>query len=296
AYYNEESTNPTMLFLNRTAELEFDTIEKLNYSYKHSFTSNDITISNETFNLQAQMRYKISEYWTSQTALSRSSAKADGIYTYLWDYEAPNSVFARYANNQNSSTLATDIQQNFIGEFSTGSFNHKMVVGLDYFQQRLINNSSAYATVDEVSLLRPDTSSISAPEVQQALAGMSALQSTTQQKVYSAYFSDVINFTPQLSAMVSLRVDHFNNVGDISTDEDNYTQTALSPKFGIVFQPIDDKLSLFANYMNGFSNIAPRTQGDGSVKTFEPEQANQWETGIKANLFNNQLTATVSYY
>jgi iron complex outermembrane receptor protein len=48
--------------------------------------------------------------------------------------------------------------------------------------------------------------------------------------------------------------------------------------------------------MNGFSNVAPVTQGNGTVENFSPERANQWETGIKANFFKGKLNATASYY
>jgi len=58
---------------------------------------------------------------------------------------------------------------------------------------------------------------------------------------------------------------------------------------------------VFANYQNSFYNVAPAqvADPDGSnprVKSFEPEQAIQWEAGVKANLIGNKLFATVSYY
>jgi iron complex outermembrane receptor protein len=48
--------------------------------------------------------------------------------------------------------------------------------------------------------------------------------------------------------------------------------------------------------MNGFSNVAPVTQGDGTVVNFSPERANQWEAGMKTNFFDGKLSATASYY
>ncbi|HLR32647.1 MAG TPA: TonB-dependent receptor, partial [Fodinibius sp.] len=38
------------------------------------------------------------------------------------------------------------------------------------------------------------------------------------------------------------------------------------------------------------------TQGDGTVESFSPERANQWEGGVKADFFNGRLNATASYY
>jgi iron complex outermembrane receptor protein len=33
-----------------------------------------------------------------------------------------------------------------------------------------------------------------------------------------------------------------------------FSQTSFSPKFGLIYQPIKDALSLFANFQNGFQN------------------------------------------
>jgi len=110
----------------------------------------------------------------------------------------------------------------------------------------------------------------------------------------------VLNITPALSAMASLRIDRFISAGDILTKDDDFNQTAFSPKFGLVFQPIIDKVSVFANYMNGFLNVAPGTDilpdGVRLPRTYQPEKANQLEFGTKLNLFKDRLFATLSYY
>lgn len=295
-FYRPESTNPTMLFLNRSAPLTANNMKELNYNPEYSYTSNNLTISNPTFNFQGQMHYQISENWTSQTAISSSRAKTDGYYTYLWDFagDQTSSTFARYLSNQNSTTLGTDIQQNFIGDFSAGGINNKMIIGVDFFQERVINNSTGYVGLGTITL-GTEPAGISKSAADTALATAAVNQSETQQRVYSAYISDVIELLPQLSVMASLRVDHFDNQGAISTGADDYTQTAYSPKFGVMVKPIPEKLSLFANYMDGFKNVAPITAGTQTF-TFSPEHARQWETGIKTNLYNGRLSATLSYY
>ncbi len=328
-FYNGRSTNQTMLFLNRGAELHVNTMDELGYDNNRSYTSNDLYVDTPTYSLQGEMRYKLSDNWTSQTVVSRSNAKSDGYYSYLTDITATvnesspiqqGTVFARYTSNQNSETIGTDIQQNFIGEFNLGNFKNKLVAGLDYYHQQAINSGTGYAgqgyvyignNIDEFSAVAPSLHQQDGTPMNEtpgtddtgvltqagADAGIALLPnpgthlSDSQHKVYSAYVSDVIYFMPELSAMASLRVDHFSN--------DAHDQTALSPKFGLVYQPILDKVSVFANYMNGFSNVAPRTVEDGgnvSTISFDPEQANQFEFGTKVNLFSSKLAATLSYY
>src|SRR5690606_16516135 len=172
-FYNGRSTNQTMLFLNRGAALHVNNMAELGYNNEHSYHSNDLYVDTPTYSLQGEMRYKLSDNWTSQTVVSRSNAKSDGYYSYLTDITATvnetspitqGSVFARYTSNQNSETIGTDIQQNFIGEFNLGNFKNKLVAGLDYYNQKAINSGTGYGNhgyvyignnIDEFSAVAP---------------------------------------------------------------------------------------------------------------------------------------------
>ncbi|WP_236974659.1 TonB-dependent receptor [Membranihabitans maritimus] len=312
-FLSSEGTNQTMLFLNRSSPLEYDNMEELNYNPKLSLTSNEISIRNPRYNLNAKMSYKLSDSWTSQTVVSRGSAQSSGYYTYLWDAALTTGDFELYLSDQNANTLSTDIQQNLIGDFNIGTFRNRMVIGLDYFNRNSITNSSGYVWVHnvtpqgEVNYINYYTGDTLAPRYlsRQSIDGLlenaSRNLSNTREEIYSAYLSDVINITPSLSVMASLRVDHFINEGSTITAGDGFSQTALSPKFGVIYQQVLNQLSLFANYQNGFNNVAPRQVADVDgnnprVKTFTPEQANQWEVGMKTHLFADILTSTISYY
>jgi iron complex outermembrane recepter protein len=329
--FKGETTNPTMLFVDRGAPLRATNIEELGYDTNRSYTSNDLTLENPNYNLQGQMNYKLSNAWTSQTVFSRGSSKSQGHYAYLYEttrfYQGREEeegavtnldeglVFTRYMNNQNSTTLTSDLQQNFIGDFRIAGLRNRMVVGLDYFNRQVIDNSSGYVANGNVYIgnaglqnvnesvfgiydpsayiTNNDSGQLSAAATNNLLAGTALNNNTTREDIYSAYVSNVLNFTPNLSAMASLRIDQF--------ESDNNSQTALSPKFGVVYQPILERVSLFANYMDGFSNVAPQQQGnpaDGvtTTVTFEPERARQFEAGTKLNLVRNKVSASISYY
>ena len=317
-----EQTNPTMLFLNRSAPVTVDNIDDLGYDYNRSYTSNDLTIKNPTLSFQAQMNFKISDSWSSQTAISKGSAKTDGYYSYLYEYSSfyypfisTGSVYNRFVSKQNTATLSTDIQQNFIGDFKIGTLRNRMVVGFDYFNANSINNSTGYegngivymgnenpqtvyaVVYDSVEVADYDSGILSKPGMDALLANTETSNTEAINRIFAAYISDVINFTPNLSLMASLRIDRFE--GDPENDNDD--QTAFSPKFGLTYQPVKDKIALFANYMNGFQNVSAQqvADADGSnprIKQFDPEKANQIEVGAKFNLLENKIAATVSYY
>ncbi|TDN81577.1 iron complex outermembrane receptor protein [Salegentibacter sp. 24] len=330
-FYNGESTNPLMLFVDRAAPLRATNLEELGYNIERSYTSNDLTVENPTFSLQAEMYYELSDNWTSQTAVSTGSAKALGNYSYLYETtrfyqgleEVPGEVtnlsdglvFSRYVSNQNSTTLSTDIQQNFIGDFEIAGMRNRTVAGLDYFSRKVIDNSSGYVKngdvyIGEASLqnvnesvfgiyepanyITDDDSGILSKEATAGLLeDINRNNNIAQEDIYSAYISNVLNFTPQLALMTSLRLDQF--------ETETNSQTALSPKFGVVYQPVLDKVALFANYMDGFSNVGPRQvdnleTGETRTIVFDPERAKQFEVGTKFNLLQNHLSATLSYY
>ncbi|MEO6520746.1 MAG: TonB-dependent receptor [Mucilaginibacter sp.] len=298
-----EGTNPTMLFFDRGTALRAKNLSELGYDRNKSFTSNDLTMQNPTTTLQGQMNYRFNDQWTAQTVLSRSTAQSKGYYSYLYEisqyipgYPNVSPTFNRYISDQNSTTSTTDIQQNFNGDIKLGPIRNRILVGLDYFSRVTINNSTGYANIGMVNMAGLETGILSKQQVDTKLSASAVDNSNTEQEVYSAYASDVVNFTSTLSAMLSLRVDHFKNGGLTALADDKYSQTALSPKFGLVYQPIADKLSVFANYMNGFSNVAPVRNTAGQTITFKPEHANQMEAGVKMNIFESKLAATVSYY
>lgn len=309
-FMQEEKTNPTMLFLGRDSELQFADLKDLNYNKKLSLTSNDLSIKSPRYVLQGQMLYKFSDTWTSQTVVSRSQSNSDGYYSYLYDNEDGQRDFGLFITRENTQTVSSDIQQNFIGDFHIGKFRNRIVAGLDYFERSVVyagtgwdrvHNVDAQGNINYRDPYNPGTdlpeAYLTRASVDQLLAKSGTSDYSSKSKAYSAYVSDVFNITPAIMAMASVRVDRFDN----STDK----QTAVSPKFGVIYEPIQDKISIFANYMNGFRNLAPvpvysEVPGEEDVitgeKVFKPEHANQLEYGIKTNLFSGKLISTISYY
>lgn len=319
----ERAVAPVFFNTNRDTTLIFKNLKELNLNRKLSFTSNDVPIKNPRYNLQGQMVYKLSDHWTSQTVISRGNVKSDGYYSYIWDDASlgtgganRDNYFDQYFHKEQQTTNTTDIQQNFNGDFKIGNLRNRFLIGLDYYTRNVIDNGSGWASVRQVT---PQSSEVAIDKggneispvfLTQALvdkaitAAGGGSHTNIKNSITSAYVSNVLNFSPSLSVMASLRMDYFDSKGDINKAKDPtdaYHQFTLSPKFGLVYQPVLDKVSIFANYMNAFFNVNPREVFDDNkvsqgVKSFKPEQANQWEFGVKTNLFSDKLFATFSVY
>jgi iron complex outermembrane receptor protein len=307
-FYNGEATSPAVVFLNRTRPFVAHTPDELHFDWTRSYTSNDLTMKTPTVNVRGVGTYKLSDQWTSQTIVSNNTRKSDGYYQYQFIRKATDDSLERNISYQNTINTTLDVQQNITGDFKIGSLRNRLLIGLDYVKLRVNNDNSPYIVLDFVNGLKNDDNNyvkISRALVDQKLAASTAAptrnHSTTY--VYSAYASDVLNITDQLIALLSLRVDRFTSKGTINhatnalVSNTQYDQTAVSPKFGLVYQLVKDKVSLFGNYMNGFSNVAPVTQPLPDISgIFKPQQANQVEGGVKVELFNNRLNMTASYY
>ncbi len=296
-----ERANAPMVFLNRYADLSFSDISVFEENYENSYTSNDLTIKNPTFGIQAQAHYKFNDQWSSQTIVASNHTKSDGYYHYLWD-ASNGDEFTRFISKRNGETTAQNIQQNFTGDFKLGKIRNRLLIGFDYLHKNIQNNSTGWVANGTVSLVnQTDSGTLTTQGVDALLQDSQEAVSNAETNIVSAYVSDVVNITPVLSAMLSLRIDNFSSKSDANPDTEVDNQVALSPKFGLVYQAIPEKLSFFANYMNGFVNLDPvetfDTDGNSlGFKTFDPERADQWEIGAKANIYKDKISVTASYY
>jgi iron complex outermembrane receptor protein len=272
--------------------------DELGLDYKRSLIDNSFVGHQSSNNVYAQAEYKISDKWTSQTNYSFGNGEYNDLLYFNQTWLTNTTIARAIGVFSPDKSGRKEIQQNFIGDFKIGNFRNRLVVGLDYMSQ-FRNFKYTTLQLDTINI-SGTIKDIRVQQVENRLGTVSTPESLNKQNTYSAYVSDVFNFSDALMAMVSLRADRFmnegtkNNLTQVITGK--YNQTAFSPKFGVVYQPIKDKVAIFGNYMNGFKNVANTTQPDGSVSNFKPQQANQWEGGVKFDLMNKKLNATISYY
>ncbi len=307
----KNTLKPFVFFYFPVAQLGFDRADQSGIPYDKSFTGDAMKQKYNSSNFFGQANYKFNDNWSSHTSFSSNYSFSNGRGTYL--FLVPNSFFnpaaAPGADNlsradqstDNSKIFTYEVQQNFNGTFNLGSVKNRVVLGLDYLRQ---NSDQLFYSIDTFDITNKNGTGANYNNFTEAnLAAFYAANPYSKYPVnfksntYSAYASDVINLTDRLIALAALRVDRFDNKGNSdragSAPKGPYKQTVFSPKFGLVFQPFKDQLSLFANYQNGFNNI---NGIDYKGDAFKAEQANQIEGGIKANAFNGKITGSVSYY
>lgn len=291
-----KATSPTRLVIAPTlVNLKARSITDLQMPYKISFANNTVSYTSQQYNIFAQAKYKISEQWKSQTIVSRTRSSSEG-YTVALNL-LTDSTLRQAVTNQDSPFYGTDIQQNFNGDFKIGSLRNRVVLGVDFYSLRATRND-ATVNMPALNFKKPGAAYNNFNLTKVAPLFTTATYSnqvSNDETTYSAYASDVLNVTDKLLIMAGVRVDRYFNGGtyDVATDitKGKYNQTAFSPRFGAVYQIVKDKVSVFGNYMNGFSNNGG---SDFEGNTFKPSYANQFEGGAKFDL--DKISATFSYY
>lgn len=311
-------------YVRQSEKLTLHSMKDLAAIHGRSFTSNDIGSKRTNFVTMAEVTHKFNDQWTSRTSYQRGEANENESIFLVLNYLNDNSVSRSIRPFDNYKITTDNIQQNFIGDFKIGKLRNRLVVGFDYFHQNSKNQYPIYKVgkndssvfvpyplngviVDkdqpqptDVVLLNgtSDWTSISR-DVVKALPRNGTKYEISQYSTYSAYVSDVLNITDNFLVMASLRMDHYKN-DDIKRNgvpgNDGYNQTQFSPKFGLVYEIKKDEISFFANYVNGFKNIAPSANQDGILTKWDPEQGNQFEAGFKLDLFGKKLLSTITYY
>lgn len=297
--FNVKSTKPLYPAVSTTSGVTNPSDIKLDY--KKSLVHDDADAKSSASKFFTQAEYQLSDNWKSTTLFSYVGEDVEYSYQVSPTWTSPTQVSNRATVFGPISSNYTNIQENINGEFSTGFLKHKLLAGVNYRYY-----SDTFSTTPTTAVIRTIDVSINFAPIRKkeidALLGNPVIRAGREEHTASAYVSDVISFEDRLSIMLSLRIDNFDRKESAATNGTTtaitpaYNQNSLSPKLGIVYQIIKDQVSIFGNYLNGFQNLAPVNQPNGEQLILDPLYANQYEGGIKAELFNKKLNTTISYY
>lgn len=290
-------TSGNTAFYGKGKGVTVNTFKDLPYDTKKSLSDKDLVSEADIFNAFVEARYKISDSWSSQSLYSFSKSENNANYLFLTFLDNENvqrrimkvpSTFTRY-----------NVQQNFLGKFTFGKINNQFLAGVDYLYYTT-EDKRTQINYDKVNVNQADLS-LSVDKYNSLIGAESPFaEYFRKHHNLGVYMSDVIKVADRLNFLLSLRMDYYKAKGGnyVSMKAYNYddNQTSWSPKFGIVYEIVKDKVSLFGNYMDGFTNVVDTSSPVGQKKSYKPEHANQWEGGIKLDIWEHRIVSTISYY
>lgn len=193
-------------------------------------------------------------------------------------------------------------QVNLNGFFKTGTIKHTLLVGVDADRYLNIVNQfdlNTNAVYDKINTLDPNKF---VPRTDMPVTNITGNTKAPTDRA-GIYFQDLIAVSEKVKVLAGLRYSYqampSPDVYTVATGTTVKSPTvvskyeqAFSPRIGLVYQPFKTT-SLFASYSN---NFAPNNGVDINGANLKASIIDQYEVGVKNDLFNGKMTANVSLY
>lgn len=195
------------------------------------------------------------------------------------------------------------------GKFDIGWTKHDVLFGFDFYRSfNRYGTSGQWEASDPalaINIFNPYPSygispaTFAAAYLTDTIPGFN--RSVIYNNWYGAYFQDQITLWDKLHIMGGGRYDWTETGrGDAATfaaadalvSGNTRRDQGFSPRVGILYEVLDE-LSIYGNWTTSFgANNSPAANG----QTFDPQIGEQFEVGIKTQLFDQRLFATLAYY
>lgn len=179
------------------------------------------------------------------------------------------------------------------GAFTTGPFEHHLLVGVDAYEYELESIQNRYRP----PVLSPIYSvDVFNPVHGQALpTNLSPLNDQLdEQSAFGVYFQNQIDITEKWQMLLGVRYDDFEQdfTNNLSNSEIAQSHTEVSPRAGLVYE-FNPSFTWYVSYSEGFR---PNSGANFAGSAFEPESSESYETGIKWRSSDELLTGTLAFF
>ncbi len=186
-------------------------------------------------------------------------------------------------------------QLDLTGKFSTGFLKHTLLFGadVDKYSANTIafNGVTTYDTVN-VFDMNKYTQRTDIPTLTEKT------KTGSPRNRAGVYLQDLISVSDKIKVLAGARFSYLETYSEIFTYSTGITTNtsvynhAISPRFGVVYQPIKT-MAIFSSYSNSFT---PNTGVDVEGKALVPSLIDQFEVGVKNDLFKGLLSVNATVY
>ncbi|HEV2832778.1 MAG TPA: TonB-dependent receptor [Hanamia sp.] len=244
----------------------------------------------------ASLKHKLNNAWNLNLTGSYQSYDRD-YYSLERIQAAANGDWQRPLNKILSAENYYLAQADVTGKFKTSGIDHTLLAGIDadrnFITSYTFDNPKTYDIINilDHSKFTPRTDIPSASKVTRAQTPVNRI---------GAYVQDLISVSNKIKLLAGVRWSKQiaqsvtttylakDSIGKDAGQDDQ----AFSPRFGIVYKPLAST-AVFASYSNSFS-VNKGTDVFNNALT--PSLIDQYELGVKNDLFNGQLSVNVTAY
>jgi len=257
----------------------------------------DDIISSEFINVGYDLEHRFSENWTLRNRFryleDNDDISATLSFPFIGGLNETTGVLNRVFSEQEVTNETLALQTNVVGEFSTGSIDHTLLLGADLAWYSLQSDSfTDFSLRTPINIFNPVYGAVPRPDRLAAPTSSESIDTDSLQ----FYVQDQIKLLEDLILVAGFNFETVDQTTTATrfgnTTESDLNEDAFSPRIGLVYQPIEN-LSLYANYSRSFFPSAALTV-DGDP--LEPEEGKGFEVGLKTELFDRRLLATLAYF
>ncbi|MEO1246225.1 MAG: TonB-dependent siderophore receptor [Pseudomonadota bacterium] len=248
-------------------------------------------IETEVLGHQVEFQHDFNDDWSALVGFNYRETELDGLASEN-GFGAPDvdGNFGRFSRDRDYDATYQVFRAELSGSFNTGGIEHRIIVGLDI--DEFENDQVAFrdrSTDQIINIFNPvyGNSPIS------GLALAPQIDRVETQESVGLYVQNQISLTDKLDIRLGARFDDYdqslNNRLSSSTSE--YSETQVSPQFGMVYQATDT-LSIYAVYGENFRPLSGATDDNG----LDPNISESTEVGVKLALNDGALIGTFAIF
>lgn len=243
-------------------------------------------INNRVTRVGYTLRHQFSEDWSLRNAFRVSFFSYDQDSFFPNALESDNRTLTRGSTTGSSRTNSYSLTTEVVGNFETGPIAHQLLFGVDLYREDLYKNEFSIFDFSSLDLYNPDYGG-------DAGATTFEIDNATLTDFAGIFVQDQITLLDNLKLVLGGWIDFVEQTQDdfLADTETSQSDTAFSPRVGIVYQPIEP-LSLYASFNQSFNPVIGRGFDN---ELFEPERGTQYEIGAKFDI-DDQLSATLALF
>ncbi|MDR9750098.1 TonB-dependent siderophore receptor [Pseudomonas sp. SZMC_28357] len=249
----------------------------------------DGDIDNHNNQLQAALEHQLSDQWKLRLASHYKEGELWGSASEARALNADGHTVNRRYRERDSDWHDSITQLELRGLFDIGSWQHELLIGSEYENYRKNERVTTVAgSPYAIDIYQPIYGQ---PKPNGARSGTDFLEHVES---HALNLQDQIIFTDRLRGMLGARFEHFEQSIDDHTRTSTSRQRhdALTQRAGLLYQ-LTPELGVFANASTSFK---PNNGLDAAGKSFDPEEGVGYEVGLKAELFDDRLSATLAAF
>ncbi len=294
-------TKRTLTFANGVSGgVTATTWDELEWDPKKSYWSNAMAGDMASKTMTGMFEYQITPSLKSTTAVSNAEIDVEANFVRL-AFTSNTTVQPWVLQYMPRTAGSVHAKQEFTGDYKLGEFDNKFMAGVSYLKvyDRYQRNAGTWVRYDVIDMTTGVSPTYNLDAHQELANAQGINQVNSGYNTTSFYLSDALSLNDFVTVLGGIRYDlndMDNNVTNGVEGSNGYELNAFSYKAGLVVSPLKDRVSVFANYMNGYNLVAPGADNTGAQINWDPEYASQWEIGSKVDLFEKRLMGTISYY